>query len=283
VQDWDFESIMIRCTSVVALIALMASSVALGAAPAERVVSLDYCADQFVLKLLPRDRILAVSPDAGKEFSYMRDFADGLQRVRPRAEDVLTIRPDLVVRSYGGGPHIAGFFERAGIPVLQVPFANDLASIRKSILYLAEGLGVPERGSEIVAEMNRRLKNIDKLKVQKTALYMTPTGVTGGPGTAVHNMLQAAGLENFQEQPGWRSIPLERLAYEQPDVIAAAFFSSDTIHPALWSPMRHPVARQQMSNQPTVMLQGAWTSCGGWFLLDAIEALASTASAVSPQ
>ena len=39
--------------------------------------------------------------------------------------------------------------------------------------------------------------------------------------------------------------------------------------------MRHPVAKEQMREQPTVMLQGAWTSCGGWYLLDAIEALAA--------
>jgi len=273
---------MIRCTTIVALVALMANSVVLGAASAERVVSLDFCADQFVLKLLPRTRILAVSPDAGKSFSYMRDSAAGLQQVRPRAEDVLIIKPDLVVRSYGGGPHVSGFLERAGIPVLQVPFANNLASIHESILYLAEELGVPERGREIVAEMKRRLKNIEKPNVRRTALYMTPTGVTGGPGTAVHDMLRAAGLENFQERPGWRSIPLERLVYEQPDVVAAAFFDADTIHPEHWSPMRHPVARVQMSNQPTVMLQGAWTSCGGWYLLDAIEALALAASTVTP-
>ena len=91
-------------------------------------------------------------------------------------------------------------------------------------------------------------------------------------------MLQAAGFENFERQAGWRSIPLERLAYEQPDVIAAAFFDVTTNDPALWSPMRHPVAKRQMSERPTVMLQGAWTSCGGWFLLDAIEALAATKS-----
>ena len=30
-----------------------------------RIVSLDYCADQYVLKLVDRERILAVSPDAG--------------------------------------------------------------------------------------------------------------------------------------------------------------------------------------------------------------------------
>jgi hypothetical protein len=31
------------------------------------------------------------------------------------------------------------------------------------------------------------------------------------------------------------------------------------------------------------MLQGAWTSCGGWYLLDAIEALAATQSTVSAE
>jgi iron complex transport system substrate-binding protein len=42
----------------------------------------------------------------------------------------------------------------------------------------------------------------------------------------------------------------------------------------MWSATRHPVAQRQLRDQETVMLQGAWTSCGGWFLLDAIEALA---------
>ena len=94
------------------------------------------------------------------------------------------------------------------------------------------------------------------------------------PTDRIARMLEAAGLVNFQKNPGWRSIPLERLAYEQPDLIAAAFFDSKTDHPALWSAMRHPIARQQMEIQPTVMIQGAWTACGGWFLLDAIESLA---------
>lgn len=88
-------------------------------------------------------------------------------------------------------------------------------------------------------------------------------------------MLIAAGLENFQTQPGWRSLPLERLAYERPDIIAAAFFDSDVNKTDAWSSANHPVARAQMSNLPTVSLQGAWTSCGGWFLIDAIEALAA--------
>lgn len=258
-----------------ALLALGAGSVASGEPLAQRVVSLDYCADQFVLKLLPRSRILAVSPDAEKHFSYMRDAAKGLAQVRPVAEDVLIIRPDLIVRSYGGGAHAARFFESAGVPVLQVPYAGKIAEIRSTIAFLADHLGVPERGREVVAEMDARLRKVQEESETRSVLYMTPSGVTSGPNTLVHDMLLAAGLTNFESQPGWRSIPLERLAFEQPDLVAAAFFSVDTNHPAMWSPMRHPVAKQQLRDRPTVMLDGAWTSCGGWFLLDAIEALAS--------
>lgn len=270
-------------TTFAALLVLMASSVAYGGPAAKRVVSLDYCADQYVLKLLPRSRILAVSPDAESHFSYMRERASGLRQVRPVAEDVLTIEPDLIVRSYGGGPHIARFFARAGIPVLQVPYADSINEIREVVTFIADELGVPERGRAIVAEMNERLSRIHSPNETRTALYMTPTGVTGGPGTQVDEMLLAAGFENFEQLAGWRSLPLERLAYEQPDIVVAAFFDADTIHPSMWSAMRHPVAKQQMSDRPTVMLQGAWTSCGGWFLVDAIEALAEAHSAAKPQ
>ncbi len=260
------------------LLVLAASSSAAAQESANAVVSIDYCADQFVLKLLPRERILAVSPDAGEHFSYMRDSAAGLPRVKPRSENIIALQPDLIVRSYGGGPHATGFFNQAGISVLQLPYVSSLADIRNAVMTVAEQLQVPEAGNKIVADMDKRLASLKAASASntgKSVLYMTPTGVTSGRDTLIHEMLTAAGLSNFQEQPGWRELPLERLAYEQPDLIAAAFFQQDTDHPALWSAMRHPIARQQITTQDTVFLQGAWTACGGWFLIDAIEALAA--------
>lgn len=241
-----------------------------------RVVSLDYCSDQYVLKMLPRDRILAVSPDAAQNFSYMRDSAAGVRQVRPLAEDVLAIQPDLIVRSYGGGPHATSLFERAGIPVLQIPYANDFAGIRRSILAIAGGLHVPDRGYAIVQEMNDRLGAIGREDTKQNVLYMTSGGATSGPGTLVHEMLLAAGLNNYEQRPGWHSIPLERLAYDRPDAVAAAYFDENVDKAALWSSMRHPLAQRQLRELPTVVLEGAWTSCAAWFLVDAVEAIAST-------
>ena len=248
------------------------------AAHPARIVSLDYCSDQYVLKFANRDDILALSPDAAKNFSFMRETAEGIPTVRPIAEDVLLLKPDLVIRSYGGGPGATHFFEQAGIPVLDVGWAGDIPAVLANTQRIADGLGQHERGAAVVAETQARLDTIaQKQPSGKTALYMTPAGVTTGPGSLVHEMIVAAGLDNFQTEPGWRSIPLEELAYEQPDVIAAAFFGTMTNHPDAWSPMKHPIARAQLANHTTVPLEGAWTSCNGWFLIEGIEALAKGA------
>lgn len=243
-----------------------------------RIISLDYCADQFVLKLVDRDRILAVSPDAEADYSYMRAAAVGVPNVRPLAEDALILKPDLIVRSYGGGPNAAAYFERAGIPVLNVGWAGDIEGVKRVISEMAEGLGESDRGGAVIAEMDARLASINLNSRSPTALYVTPTGVTSGPGSLIHEMILAANLENYQAAPGWRSLPLERLAYEQPDLVATAFFDSRVSHMDAWSAMAHPIARAQMKNRPTVPLDPAWTVCGGWFLVDAVEALAMKAA-----
>ena len=245
--------------------------------PATRIVSLDYCADQFVLGLADRDRILALSPDAGEDFSYLRTEAAGLPSVRPRAEDVLTLRPDLVVRSYGGGPRAPAFFERAGVPVLQIDFAPDVDAVRERIRQAAAALGVPARGEALIAGMDARLARARAQSGGGEVLYLAPSGVAAGSGTFVHHLIEEAGLDNFDAERGWRAIPLERLAYETPDVYAVPEFGK-TNHNVVWTTFRHPVAERRVQAGPAIPIDGATTTCGGWFLADAVEALAAGAA-----
>ena len=275
-------------TSVRRLLPLLAATVvaacgtappqALSEGPVGRIVSLDYCADQFVLGLADRERILALSPDAGKDFSYLRAEAAGLPTVRPRAEDVLALEPDLVVRNYGGGPRAGIFFERAGVAVLQIDFAPDIDGVRDRIRQAAVALGVPERGEALIAEMDARLTRTRTRSPGAEALYLAPSGVAAGSGTFVGHLIAGAGLDNFADGRGWSAIPLERLAYETPDVYAVPVFD-ETRDNVVWTPFRHPVAARRVQAGPTVSIDGATTACGGWFLADAVEALAAGASA----
>ncbi|MGB6319193.1 MAG: ABC transporter substrate-binding protein, partial [Litorimonas sp.] len=214
-----------------------------------RIVSLDYCADQYVLEFADPEQVLAVSPDAASDFSYHRDAARGVPTVRPVAEDVLVLRPDLIVRAYGGGPGATGFFERAGIPVLEVGWVSELdgdgpGAIPSVLERMADGLGHPGRGAALSETYRKRLAALrdgSSSPAGPAALYMTPAGVTTGPGSLVHDMLVAAGLSNFQQVAGWHSLPLERLAYETPDLIAASFYETLNTSPEGWSASRHPI------------------------------------------
>ncbi|HEX5789156.1 MAG TPA: ABC transporter substrate-binding protein [Woeseiaceae bacterium] len=248
------------------------------ASPATRVVSLDYCADQYVLELLPRAHVLALSPDAEQEYAYLRERAAGLPKVRPVAEDVIALAPGLVIRSYGGGPQALGFFERAGIPVVQVPYAETLDDVRAAVRAVADGLGVPVRGAAVVAEMQARLNAVagavDDVRSRPAALYLTAGGAAGGPGTLIDEVLAAAGYANYESRPGWHMLSLERLVRAEPDVVVASFFEGATGMTAYWSAVRHPVARRRLEDRPVIALPGALTACGAWFVADAVEILA---------
>ena len=107
---------------------------------ANTIVSLDFCADQYTLKFAEPETIAALSVDAGKAFSYMRGHASDHPQIRGRVEEVLALQPDLIIRAYGGGPGAVAFFEAAGIPVLQIGWANDLAALPFSFYGRIENL-----------------------------------------------------------------------------------------------------------------------------------------------
>ena len=60
---------------------------------AQRVVSLDYCSDQYVLKFVDAENIVALSQDAEEPFSYLREEARGIRKIRPVAENILRSIP----------------------------------------------------------------------------------------------------------------------------------------------------------------------------------------------
>lgn len=241
-----------------------------------RIVSLDYCADQYVLALADRDNILALSTESQDDFSYLRDEAVGIPQVLPRAETVLALKPDLIVRSFGGGPQATALFERAGIPVLQIGWAGEFDSLKSVLLDVADGMDERERGEALAADFSSRLSAVERREGGETALYMTPGGVTSGTGSLIDDMFTAAGLQNYQNTPGWHDLPLERLLTDTPDVVAAAFYNSIHKTPGNWSSSRHPIALAQLEKADTIPLNGAWTACGAWYLIDAIEALSAT-------
>lgn len=260
---------------------LMAGGIApLPATAQERVLSLDYCADQYVMALADGENILAVSPAAASEYSYLADRADGLAALRPTGEQVLLADPDLVIRQWGGGYNAAAYLDRFGIPVAQVSFGTTVDSVRENLRRIADALGAWPRAEALIADMDRRLARVRAGHAPRAArpygLYVTPGGVTSGAGTFVHTMMEAAGVRNIMAvdgKTGWRGINLEALALRPPDLIIGAFFDLKSNHVNHWSIARHSFLKDMMATTPTVFIPGAQVACSGWFFADAVESI----------
>lgn len=272
----------IRYAYGAAVIALLLSACAAekrGNAP-RRIVSLDYCADQYVMQFAPKEAVAALSPDAAKDFSYLRAQAAGVATVRPRVEDVLALRPTMVVRSFGGDAGIDAALAGAGVEVVQLGYPQNLSDVRAELLRVGGALGAAEEASAMAQNFDHRLAALPpapKLTAPKpTALYMTPGGVTTGGGSLIDTMMAHAGLSNFEGSAGWSALPLERLASERPDIIVAAFYGEAGADSDQWSAARHPIAAAQLRGRPVAHLSGASVSCGAWYVLDAAETMAQT-------
>jgi iron complex transport system substrate-binding protein len=241
----------------------------------QRIVSLDYCADQFVLKFADGNQILALSSQSQAEYSYLRAKAKGLPQIRSRAEEVLALSPDLVVRTYGGGPDAARFFQQAGTPVLQLAGADDFTAIRANLKSAAATLGHPERGEAAARQFDATLASASRKGPAVQTLYLTPGGVQAGAGTSLGQMMTTAGLEPYDKsRPGWSELPLEKLAVAPPRLVVTGFMNFGTLELFPWSAARHPLIKNSLKTRPTLALPGAVTACPGWFIADATLAMA---------
>jgi iron complex transport system substrate-binding protein len=242
------------------------------------VVSLDYCSDQYVLKLADPDQIFAVSRGADKDYSHMRSAADDHARIRPTPEEVLSLEPDLVLRQWGGGVNAAEAFGRFGAEVISLGYPDDFEGVEDNIRMAAEALEQPERGEKLIREMQSRL---DALAAQneptQRALYVTPGGVTAGSHTMIDSILKAAGVINIAAENGevyWPPLPAEALLLNPPKLIVAGFFVSEDQDINYWSAARHPAIEAQLKETPTVYLTPDLISCAAWYAVDAAELIA---------
>lgn len=259
---------------------LMAAPPAL--ARPQRVMSLDYCADQYVLALADPGQILALSKDAESERSYHAAAARGYPKTSGDAEEILLAAPDLVVRVWGGGHGSDAMIRRFGIPLLNLEFTQTLEGVRQTLSAAGKALGQEARAREIIADMERRLAVVREgwralpPTERPAAIYLTSSGTTAGRGTLVHEMMTAAGLYNEMARQGvvgWHAADLERLVLAPPEVMVMGFHDLKLNVSDPWRMGRHASLRALLASRPTVYLDSRILACTTWSVVDGIERL----------
>lgn len=205
---------------------LMALAPACARALPQRIVSTNLCTDEYLFRLVPATRIAALSKLAGAmhpEISNIAGRIGSIRGIRPNAEEVLNLRPDLVLLYQGVNPRLALQLRAAGVRVFEVPWAHSLAQVRKVTRLLGRVLGVPGRAHRLLSAMARNLAAARALAPRPPvkALIYEPNAYAPS-GAIIDAVMGAAGLTNAapalaRSRQG--EIPLEAVIVARPALL----------------------------------------------------------------
>ena len=242
----------------------------------QHVMSLSMCTDAMLLDLLPLRRIAAItflSRDPSNSFLWPQ--AAKVPITYGSAEEVLADRPDFVLAGTYTTPATRMLIKKIGIPLLEVPAANNFAEIRATTRSVAHALGEEALGEALIAKMDVTLRDLAATKPQRPIRVAgwNGGGSVPGRGTLFDSILTAAGGVNVASSDGEGdgSFDLEQLLEARPDVLA---YGSDTSSaPSLHSDEAlHPLILKLYEGR-RISYPSALYSCGVVESADAAVAL----------
>ena len=232
---------------------------------ATRVVSLNLCTDQLLVLLAP-EKIAALSPLAGDPtVSFVAARAASLPVVRPSAEAVLRLHPDLILAGPFGAQTTVALLKAEGLTIHRITLPQTFPAIRAQTRRLALLLGVPERGAALIRAMDATLAGVPPPPRPRTAIALEPRGFTEGPASLMGAILRAAGLTNLSDGKRLGAEALMRLAPDLLVVPEAPHF------PSLATDLLQTPA---LTSIPRRSLPPALTLCAGPFTAEAVAMLA---------
>jgi iron complex transport system substrate-binding protein len=235
------------------LVAVLMISHAAAAAP-QRVVSTFLCTDEYVFRLLPRDRIAALSflaADRHPVVSTIVDRVGGIPLVHDSAEEILAHNPDAVVMYAGTQPRLHAQLKQAGVRVIDAAWSNSLAGIRRDALALGRALGTEARAQALVDDMDATLAAAKSSGPSVRTLIYEPNGyVTSNAVT--DELLRNSGLVDVAGETGMtRSdmIPVESVIARPPGLL---LLTDADARPSLANLVQHHPAFESLASRTLI-------------------------------
>lgn len=192
------------------------------------IVSLNPCTDAILAEVADPAQILAISHYSHDPAGSSLDLATA-RRFRATGgslEEVLALKPDLVIDGNFTPPATSAGLGRVGVRLAQLPIAASLADSYAQIRQIAALAGHPARGEALIGQIAAALaasKGPDGAPIP--ALVWQGGGIVAGEGTLITALLAHTGFANVAAARGLAQashLPLEDMLANPPRVIFAA-------------------------------------------------------------
>lgn len=264
-----------RLLTILIIAAAGASAAAAAPRPPARIVSLNLCADQYLLALADPAQIVALTRFArDPNMSAAANAARTIPVSRGSAEDVLMLRPDLVISSPFRRQTVAAVLAGRNVATLDLPPADSYTAIVTQVRQVAAAIGHPDRGETLIRRMDTALARLPRAPGGgRTAAYYQRRGFLTGTGTLVDELMQRLGLVNLATRlgkPALSQLSLEQMALARPDYLVVES-ATDRVTDQGTEMLHHPI----LDGIPRLRIPEAWTVCGGPAYVLAAQSLAA--------
>lgn len=258
------------------LAALVVSTQVASAANLPRLVSMNVCADQLLLTLADPEQILGLSKFSRNGWS---GDVSRYPMLSGGAEDVLLIRPDIVVVSAFDKRSTRELLKAKGLRLAELAVPRNLAEARQQIRETGDLTGHPERAATEIARLDAALARARKAVSERhfRVLPLSRRGWVAGSDSFVGSLLAETGLRSAAGDLGFDFggfASLEAIVQLKPDYLVVSQggnFARDDgqaflLHPAL--ERFYPPAKR-------IVIPERLTECGGVMLAEALDVLAA--------
>jgi iron complex transport system substrate-binding protein len=264
-----------------------AQGVGQGAPPA-RVISLNMCTDQLLLDLAQPAQIAGLSPfaaDAAR--SFLADRARALPILSGTAEEVMVLKPDLVVSGTFTKRATREFIRARGVPLEEFAPVRTLAESKRQITRFGEITGARAAAAARNAELDAGLAELRAAAAARKlrVLPLARRAWVAGSQSLMSELLTEAGLVNAAGELGIRTggrVTLEQIVMLKPDAILLSR-DDDMAEDQGRALLLHPAIQALFPPERRIIIPERLTVCGGPMLAEAMRALAGQISRLQPR
>lgn len=265
-----FESIAAFFASLFALLGVAAGSgtdahlrapASFPATP-HRIVSLNMCADQYLIELADKGQVAALSEYArDPNMSFHAARAMQFPVSRASGEELLALRPDLVIGAGYQRPLVEALFGDRPVAFLEFELANNRGDMIAQTRRIAAAIGHADRGEALVQRIDAAVTPVDRARPRPIVAYYQRRGYLTGTGTLVDEIMQRAGAINLAEKLGKPS--LHRLSLEEMVAARPDFLLLDGESAIIADQGREMLHHPALRAIPRLMLEESFTVCDG--------------------
>jgi iron complex transport system substrate-binding protein len=251
-----------------------------------RFISINLCTDQLLLDLARPEQILGLSPfarDAQRSWAAKR--AETLPIVSGTAEEILMLRPSLVLAGRFTKRTTRAFIRARGIPIEEFDTVRTVAQSREQVLRMARLVGNESKGLARAAELDAALGRL-RAAGHAQGLRVLPLarrGWSSGQESIFADLLRTAGLVHAGaagRAGGFLS--LEAIMQAWPDALLLAR-ADGTPEDQGTAFLEHPALTALFPPERRLFLPESLTICGGPMLVEAIARLSDAIMRLTPR